>query len=104
MRLFNGLTIRTMLGVIIGALALLLIGSLASGLLDAFSRTQSAQRIARLAGADQQLFNTLMGFRLERGTFLATLVAEGTADAAADTRIATNRQISETAYKQVQEA
>jgi len=104
MRLFNGLTIRTMLGVIIGALALLLIGSLASGLLDAFSRTQSAQRIARLAGADQQLFNTLMGFRLERGTFLATLVAEGTADAEADTRIATNRQISETAYKQVQEA
>ncbi|WP_456714515.1 methyl-accepting chemotaxis protein [Bradyrhizobium sp. USDA 4353] len=104
MRLFNGLTIRTMLGVIIGALALLLIGSLASGLFDAFGRTQAAQRIARLAGADQQLFNTLMGFRLERGTFLATLVAEGTADTAADTRITSNRQISEAAYKQVQDA
>ncbi|MGJ4886957.1 methyl-accepting chemotaxis protein [Bradyrhizobium sp. HKCCYLRH3099] len=104
MRLLDGLTIRTVLGLIIGALALLLIGSLATGLVDALGRYQSAQRIARLASADQQLFNTLIGFRLERGTFLATLAAEGTADQAAETRITTNRQISETAYKQVQEA
>ncbi|WP_257166590.1 methyl-accepting chemotaxis protein [Bradyrhizobium sp. SRS-191] len=104
MRLLDGLTIRTVLGLIIGALALLLIGSLATGVVDALSRYQSAQRIARLAGADQQLFNSLIGFRLERGTFLATLAAEGTADQAAETRITTNRQISETAYRQVQDA
>ncbi|WP_035655971.1 methyl-accepting chemotaxis protein, partial [Bradyrhizobium sp. STM 3809] len=104
MRLLDGLTIRTVLGLIIGALAVLLIGSLATGVVDALTRYQSAHRIARLAGADQQLFNTLIGFRLERGTFLATLAADGTADQAADTRIATNRELSENAYKQVQDA
>src|SRR5262249_7439604 len=55
------------------------------------------------AGTDQQLFATLLGFRLERGTFLSALLAEGPANANADNRIATNRQLSEAAYKSVLE-
>jgi methyl-accepting chemotaxis protein len=103
MKLLAGLSIRAVLGLIIGALALLLLGRLGLGVLDAFEGNAAAQRVERLAGTDQQLFATLIGFRLERGTFLATLVAEGPADAAADTRISTNRQLSETAYKAVQD-
>ncbi|WP_315705614.1 MULTISPECIES: HAMP domain-containing methyl-accepting chemotaxis protein [unclassified Bradyrhizobium] len=104
MKLLAGLSIRIILGFIIGALALLLVGCLGVNLVESFGRYRAAQRVAQLAAADQQLFATLIGFRIERGTFLATLVADGAADAAADARIAANRQVSESAYRNVLEA
>lgn len=104
MKLLAGLSIRIILGFIIGALALLLVGCLGVNLVESFGRYRAAQRVAQLAAADQQLFATLIGFRIERGTFLATLVADGAADAAADARIAANRQVSENAYRNVLEA
>jgi methyl-accepting chemotaxis protein len=103
MKLLAGLSIRAVLGLIIGVLALLLLARLVLGISDALERNAAARRVERLAGTDQQLFATLIGFRLERGTFLATLVAEGPADAAADVRISTNRQLSDTAYQAVQD-
>jgi methyl-accepting chemotaxis protein len=93
------LSIRSVLGLIIGVLGVLLLCQLAVGVLSAIERNAAAARLERLASTSQDLFAALLGFRLERGTFLATLVAEGTADAAADTRIATNRQKSEDGYK-----
>jgi methyl-accepting chemotaxis protein len=93
------LSIRLVLGLIIGVLGVLLLCQLAVGVLSAIERNAAAARLERLASTSQDLFAALLGFRLERGTFLARLVAEGTADAAADTRIATNRQKSEDGYK-----
>jgi methyl-accepting chemotaxis protein len=47
------------------------------------------------------LFATLMGYRLERGTTIPGLISEAPADGVADTRIATNREISENGYRAV---
>jgi methyl-accepting chemotaxis protein len=103
MTLFGNPSIRSVLGAIIGVLGLFLIGQLATGLFGAIARDGAAQKVERFASTDQQLFATLLGFRLERGTFLSALVAEAPANANADNRIATNRQLSETAYKSVLE-
>ncbi|MGY8667375.1 methyl-accepting chemotaxis protein [Bradyrhizobium sp. UFLA05-109] len=103
MKLFGNPSIRSVLGAIIGILGLFLIAQLATGLYGAVERNATAQKLERFAGTDQQLFATLLGFRLERGTFLSALLAEGPANANADNRIATNRQSSEVAYKIVLE-
>src|SRR5690348_11970038 len=103
MALFGNPSIRSVLGSIIGVLGLFLVGQLATGLFGAIERNGAAQKVERYAGTDQQLFTALLGFRIERGTFLSALVAEDPANAGADDRIATNRQVSETAYKSVLE-
>lgn len=103
MSLFGNPSIRSVLGAIIGVLGLFLIGQLANGLLGAIERNSAAQKVERFASTDQQLFASLLGFRLERGTFLSALVADAPANANADNRIATNRQLSEAAYKSVLE-
>ncbi|WP_027526375.1 methyl-accepting chemotaxis protein [Bradyrhizobium sp. Ec3.3] len=103
MKLFGNPSIRSVLGAIIGILGLFLIAQLATGLYGAVERNAAAQKLDRYAGTDQQLFATLLGFRLERGTFLSALLAEGPANANADNRIATNRQLSEATYKSVLE-
>ena len=54
MKLLAGLSIRAVLGLIISALALLLLGRLGLGVLDALDRNAAAQRVERLAGTDQQ--------------------------------------------------
>ncbi|MDN5000810.1 methyl-accepting chemotaxis protein [Bradyrhizobium sp. GCM10027634] len=103
MALFGNPSIRSVLGAIIGVLGLFLVGQLSTGLFGAIERNSAAQKVERYAGTDQQLFAALLGFRIERGTFLSALVAEEAADAAADDRIAANRQSSEAAYKIVLE-
>ncbi|MGV7214743.1 methyl-accepting chemotaxis protein [Bradyrhizobium sp. UFLA05-112] len=103
MKLSGNPSIRSVLGAIIGILGLFLLAQLATGLYGAVERNAAAQKLERFAGTDQQLFATLLGFRLERGTFLSALLAEGPANANADNRIASNRQLSEAAYKSVLE-
>lgn len=103
MALFGNPSIRSVLGAIIGVLGLFLVGQLSTGLFGAIERNSAAQKVERFASTDQQLFATLLGFRLERGTFLSALVADAPANANADDRIATNRGLSEAAYKNVLE-
>jgi methyl-accepting chemotaxis protein len=103
MKSLAGLSIRTVLGLIIGVLAVLLLGRLAIDVTDAVGRYDAAKRVERLAGTDQQLFATLLGFRLERGGFLGALAGDEAVDATTESRIASNRQMSETGYKAVQE-
>ena len=103
MALFGNPSIRSVLGAIIGVLGLFLVGQLSTGLFGAIARNSAAQKVERFASTDQQLFATLLGFRLERGTFLSALVADAPANANADDRIATNRAVSEAAYKNVLE-
>jgi methyl-accepting chemotaxis protein len=101
MTLFRNASIRSILRSIIGILGLFLIAQLAIGLYGAVARNAAAQKLERFAGTDQQLFATLLGFRIERGTFLSALVAEAPADANADDRIASNHKSSEASYKAV---
>ena len=102
-KLFAGMSIRAVLGQIIGLLGFLLVALCTMELVSAVERNTAAQRVASLAGTDQQLFATLMGYRLERGTTIPALISEAPADSVADTRVATNREISETGYRAVVE-
>jgi methyl-accepting chemotaxis protein len=97
------LSIRSLLGGIIAALGVLLIGQSAVGVVGAFERNAAAQLVASLAGTSQQLFATLLGFRLERGTTNPSLIAEAAADSAAQARIGSNREVSEAAFSRVKE-
>ena len=101
MKLFAGMSIRAVLGLIIGVLGCLLVALCAMELVAAVERNEAAQRVASLAGIDQQLFATLMGYRLERGTTIPSLISEAPADSVADARVGTNREISETGYRAV---
>src|SRR3569832_915492 len=99
MKLLAGLSIRSVLGLLISVLALLLVVRMSIDVTDAAERKAAAGRVERLAVTDQQLFAALRGFRLERGAFLGALVSEQPADAAIESRISTNREASETGYK-----
>jgi methyl-accepting chemotaxis protein len=99
MKIFAGMSIRFVLGQIIGVLGLMLFALSAAGLYSAVERNDAARRVASLAATDQQLFAALLGFRLERGTTNPALISVTPADNAADTRIATNREVSETGYR-----
>jgi methyl-accepting chemotaxis protein len=103
MKLLAGLSIRSVLGVIISVLALLSVVRLTIDVTDAVDRNAAAGRVERLAGTDQQLFATLLGFRLERGAFLGALASEQPASAEIESRISTNRQASEIGYSAVLE-
>jgi hypothetical protein len=101
--MFAKLSIRSILGLVIGVLGIMLVGKLAVEVHGAIGRNNSAQRVGRLAAVSQELFTTVSSFRRERGTFLAGLAAEGPADASAEQRAATNREASEAAYQKVQD-
>ena len=85
MKLFARMSIRVVLGQIIGVLGFFLVALSAMELVSAVERNEAARRVASLAGTDQQLFATLMGFRLERGTTIPGLISEAPADGVADT-------------------
>ncbi|WP_245315876.1 hypothetical protein [Bradyrhizobium neotropicale] len=80
-----------------------MIGKLAMEVRGALDRNNSAQRVGRLVAVSEELLATVSSFRRERGTILAALAAEGTADASADKRAASNREVSEAAYQRVQD-
>jgi methyl-accepting chemotaxis protein len=103
MKLLTGLSIRSVLGLIISVLALLLVVRLTIDVTDAVDRHAAAARVERLAGTDQQLFAALLGFRLERGAFLGALSGEDAAEPAVESRITDNRQISEAGYNAVRD-
>ena len=103
MSLFARMSIRAVLGQIIGVLGVLLVALSAMELVSAVERNEAARRVASLAGVDQQLFATLLGFRLERGTTNPALISEAAADSNAEARVATNREISENGYRAVVE-
>ena len=101
MRLFARMSIRAVLGQIIGVLGVLLVALSAMELVSAGERNEAARRVASLAGTGQQLFTTLIGFRLERGTTNAALISEAPGGSAVDAQVATNREISENGYRAV---
>jgi hypothetical protein len=101
--LLANLSIRSVLGLIIGFLGILLVGLSGIGGLGAIERNSTAKRVERLAGTSKQLFAILLGFRLERGAAISALMADVPIGAAAQAQIHNNRLASEVAYRQVQE-
>jgi len=95
---FNNLSIRTLLGLIIGVMGLLLTVLNASSLIEALGRSQDARKVATLAPATQALFKALQSHRLERGNELAPLMAEAPAPDVLDRVIAAQRKTAEDGY------
>ena len=87
MRIFTRMSIRLVLGQIIGVLGFLLVALSTAGLFTAVEHDIAARRVASLATVSQQLFGTLIGSRQERGTMNGWLIGEAPADSAGDARI-----------------
>ncbi len=92
------LSIRTILGAVIGVMGLLLVAASTVALCGAAGRYGEAKNIAALAPVSGQFFKSLSFLRLERGNGLTALRAEAPAEAAVTTDIATNRRLVEEGY------
>src|SRR4051794_7583870 len=91
-------SIRAILGLVIGAMALLLVILSSGALFDAVGRSSDARRVATLASASRSLFTAMIATRLERGAENAVLLGENRIDSAAEADIATYRRSSEDGY------
>jgi methyl-accepting chemotaxis protein len=94
----GSLSIRTILGLVIGAMGLLLVIESSSALIDSVGRNTSAHRVASLASASRSLFKTLIGVRLERGVELSALAGDGLIDSASETDMSGYRRTAEEGY------
>src|ERR1700704_5292445 len=97
-------SIRTILGLVIGAMALLLVVLSSSALVDAVGRSSDAYRVAKLASASRSLFAAMMGTRLERGGGISALVSENPIDSGAETDMTAYRRTSEEGYAESMKA
>ncbi|MDR3517808.1 MAG: methyl-accepting chemotaxis protein [Azospirillaceae bacterium] len=100
MPFFSKTTIRTTLMLVVGIMSILLISLTVRDLSQATSRWHEANRLTVLSTIDRHLFQALLQTRLERGSEVATVLADAPADDAAINRIADYRRISEDGFAQ----
>ena len=94
-RTLEGLSIRTLLGAVMGLLALLTLGFATELSLRAWARHAEASRIVQMAEAGRELFRAAAALRLERGETLTALA--GPAPDPEGTRIRPRRAEAEAA-------
>ncbi len=94
-RALEGLSIRTLLGAVLGLLALLTLGFATELSLRAWARHNEAGRIVQMAEAGRDLFRAAAAMRLERGETLTALA--GPAPDPEGTRIRPRRAEAEAA-------
>jgi hypothetical protein len=92
------LSIRTILGAVIGIMGLLLVAATTVALVGAAGRYDQTKSIAALAPVSGQFFKSLSYLRLERGNGLTALRGEAPADSGALNDIETNRRLDEEGY------
>jgi methyl-accepting chemotaxis protein len=97
-------SIRAVLGLVIGAMGLLLVVLSADALVDAVGRSSDAYRVAKLASASRSLFAAMIGTRLERGVGITALVSENPIDSGAESDMAAYRRTSEEGYAESMKA
>ncbi|MCQ4160662.1 methyl-accepting chemotaxis protein [Roseomonas sp. GC11] len=90
-------SIRTILGLILGSMGVLLFVLSASGVWGAWSDASAARRVAQRVTIASHLFENVLNVRIERGAFLAGLNGEAPADAALIARMEQFRQVARTA-------
>jgi methyl-accepting chemotaxis protein len=95
---FASLSIRTVLGLLFGAMSVLLVVLTANNLASSVKEWRNAGQVRSLTTVSQQLFKTILGTRLERGTELTAVLTDAPADQVATSRIRDNRAVSETGY------
>jgi methyl-accepting chemotaxis protein len=94
----NNLSIRTLLGSIIGILGVLLVALSSLSLIAAFDGNRAARHVAALATTSQSLFKALQSHRLELGNELTPLMAEAPAADTVDKAVGGYRKAAEEGY------
>ncbi|HWK44438.1 MAG TPA: methyl-accepting chemotaxis protein, partial [Stellaceae bacterium] len=94
----RNLSIRTILGLVVAVMGLLVVALSANSTIDAVHRSVDARRVATFASVSQSLFKVLQSHRLERGNVLAPLMAEAASGEAVDKIVAGNRKMAEEGY------
>ncbi len=92
------LSIRAILGLLIGAMGLLLFGLSATALVDAYQRNSDAHRVAASTVTGQSLFRSMLNSRNERGGTIGSLAAEGPVDSVVEGTVTQFRSVSEAGY------
>ena len=95
---FEDLSIRTILGAVIGIMGLLLVALSLGSLVTAVEHSTDARRVAALSTTTQSLFKALQNHRLERGNMLASLMAEQPASEMVDKIVGPRRKDAEAGY------
>ena len=95
---FSNMSLRTLLGILIGTMGLLLVVTSGVALTDAIGRNADAHRIATASGTSKYMFQALINLRLERGPAIGGLVAEGPITGATESDILKYRAASEAGY------
>src|SRR4051812_16269716 len=91
-------SIRTILGLIVGVMGLLLVIVSMGTLTDAAKAWREADRLSKLTEVSRSLVKTLLPFRVERGTEITAVLSEAPANSSTLSRIEVNRKGTETAY------
>ncbi|WP_158240459.1 methyl-accepting chemotaxis protein [Telmatospirillum siberiense] len=92
------LSIRTILGSLVGLMGVLLVALTIGTLTDAAKSWRDADRLSTLTTTSRFLFKTLLATRMERGTEIGASLSEAAVDGAALTRITDNRKLAEEAF------
>ena len=92
------LSIRTVLGLVIGFMGALLVGLIVVSSIEAVGRYAGARRVAALAETSRSLFGALQAHRIERIGVLSTLVGEAPVSDDTQKSILSRRQITEAGY------
>ncbi|MDR3438160.1 methyl-accepting chemotaxis protein [Telmatospirillum sp.] len=100
MSLRYALSIRTILGLLVGPMGLFLVALSLGSLKEAATSWETADRLTSLTQVSRQLFDAIFSTRMERGTEVAALLAPASADGKTLTRIADHRRKSEVSYQQ----
>jgi methyl-accepting chemotaxis protein len=98
MAIFDRVSLRTVLALIIGSIGLLVIVTSSLALAEAIRHAREANRVATLATTSQKLYEALRSVRRERSTDMVPLRAEAAADPAATSTLADLGDKSEAAY------
>jgi len=95
---FGNISLRMLLGLLIGTMGVLLLIVSLSALVDAVGRNANAHRVEAASVTSKQLFGALIGMRLERGAEISGLVGEAAISSATEGVIARARTMSEGGY------
>jgi hypothetical protein len=99
MRLFANLSIRAILGVVVGLMGLLLLVSSGAMFVESVDRMAGARWVSVASATSRALFRTLLAIRLERGVLIGGLAGEGPIDGAAENDLALYRRDAEDGHR-----
>ena len=98
MRAFRNMSLRTILGALIGTMGALLLIVSSLTLIGAVERKINASRVATASVTSKYLFQALINLRLERGPAIGGMVGEAAVSSATEADILKYRASSETGY------